>query len=167
MGESRVGKLTEVFDSGVFEPREGVLSTEEEEILKKTSGEGDWLAGDASLEGCVRSEVVRSGAEKDVVRVSPSLVVSVVSVVSVTVSSIVDRDRPMGSSVTGVEGVAEGTRGKVGSFTDEFTLRIGGMVGVVYTGFSLRSSSAFLKISPMLITLMMNRMITVSAPYFK
>ena len=178
MGESRVGRLTEVFDSGVFEPREGVLSgvfepregvlsTDDEDILKKTSGEGDWLAGDASLEGWVRSEVVRSGAEKDVVRVSPSLVVSVVSVVSVTVSSIVDRDRAIGSSVTGVEGVAEGTRGNVGSLTDEFTFRIGGIVGVVYTGLSLRSSSAFLKISPMLITLTMNRMITVSAPYFR
>lgn len=165
MGESKVDKLKEVFDSGVIEPREGVLSTEEEDILKKTSGEGDWLAGDTSSSGCVRSEVVKSGAEKEVVRVSPSQVVSVV--VSVIVSSIVERDRAMGSSVRGVEGVVEGAHGYVGSFTEELTFRMGGMVGVVYVGCSFRSSSAFLKIRPILITLTIKRMIVVSAPYFR
>jgi len=52
-GESRVGRLTEVFESGVTEPLEcGLeceLSTEEEDILKKTSGEGDLSPGERSL----------------------------------------------------------------------------------------------------------------------
>jgi len=71
---------------------------------------------------------VRSGAERDVVRVTRS---SVVSVVVVLVSSIVARDRAMGSLagvlISGVKGVAGGN---VGSLTEEFTFLIGGMTGV-------------------------------------
>ena len=153
-----------VWDSGEFEPLESlececVMSAEEEDNLKKLSGEGEWL--EVLLVGSLMERDVRSG----VIRVLNS---AVVSVVVVPVSSIVARVLAMGSSeiirTSGVQGVGGG---KVGSFTDEFTFRIGGMTGVEYIGLSFRSCSAFLKMRPMFMILMMKSTAMAIAPYFK